>query len=60
VNRTQRKAAVSAARQLMTRDRLRFGSVRGTLREYIAAARALAEVSSPTVERDTTNDEALT
>ena len=62
MNRVQRTAAVSAARQLMQRDRLRFGHVRGPLRQYIAAVRALAEAQpyNDTVVSDTTNDGALT
>ena len=67
MNRVQRTAAVSAARQLMQRDRLRFGKPRGPLRQYIAFARALAEapldndtVVNPSVMSDKPNDGEMT
>ena len=62
MNRTQRTACVSAARQLMKRDALRFGKPRGPLKQYIAFARALAETPLPTdsAVSDETNDAGMT
>lgn len=67
MNRVQRTAAVSAARQLIKRDILRFGKARGPLRQYIAFARALAEapldtdtVNNPSVMSDKPNDGEMT